>query len=128
MAERASKRLAALRAYEELSLKESLCLREENYEGLLATQGKMKLLMDGLLALRGQALGPGEAGEYDACLERLRAAEAANAALLAERMAGNREQFRALSKSASSGVGALRAYGRPEQGVAERPANLKDRA
>ena len=123
-----SKRMVALLAYEELTLKETLCLKEENYDGLLRTQSKKAKLLDGLAKLNDVPLAAGEATRYAELLQALQQQESANAELLAKRMQTNRSQLRGLTRSGNSGVSALKAYGRPDNPPLDRSANLKDRA
>ncbi len=120
--------MAALQAYEELTCKETLCLREENFDALLATQAKKARLLDGLAQLAETPFKAGEAEQFKAKISALQRQEAENAAVLEEKMRVNREQHKALSRSAKSSVSALRAYGRPDPQPPAASSTLKDKA
>ncbi len=121
-----SKPMALLEAYEELTRKETHCLGEENWDSMLATQGKKKKLAAGLSQHFGK-LNESESGAFKMRVEALEVQEAKNANLLSKKILGNRELYKKLLQDTKSGTKAIRAYGQPDV-VPERKNTLVDRA
>lgn len=121
MAEAPNKAMILLEAYEDLTSKETLCLKEGNFDGVLRAQKKKALLFQGLEELQGTPLRDEDRAAVRRRLEHLKEQEAANSAELQRRMKENREELKKLSANASSASKLRRAYAKPD--VADRDAS-----
>ena len=127
MSRKPAKRLTLLEAYEDLTRKESVCLREDRFEDLNRVQRKKAQLLEGLDALRVEPLDADEQAEFDKRIASLQERESSNAALLTEKMTANRSEFRKLRKHSASASKLKRAYAAPEQSEQD-SGSLKGRA
>lgn len=109
-----SKRIALLESYEELTRKESVCIREGNIEPLAALQEKKAALIAALQQLSSEDVSAEERTQFNQRLVRLQETEEANAEGLGRLMAENRDAYRKLGQNASSASKLRRAYaGKP---------------
>jgi hypothetical protein len=122
-----SKRLTLLSAYEELTRKEGLCVREENFDPLPSLQGKKAVLLESLSALSREGIDDAERQEFNQRLAELKRQEDENAALLGRKMEANREECRKLGQNASSASKLRKAYASQARGE-EDSDSLKGRA
>lgn len=127
MPSRASKRLTLLSAYEELTRKEGLCIREENFAPLPSLQSKKAVLLESLQSLPRDGIDEAERQEFNERLAELKRQEDENAALLGQKMEANREEFRKLGQNASSASKLRKAYASQARGE-EDPGSLKGHA
>ncbi|MDQ8200028.1 hypothetical protein QEH56_17825 [Pelagicoccus enzymogenes] len=126
MAERLSRRMVLLAAYEDFTRRESVSLRDENFELLAKLQDKKAKVIAQLHALPEQPDGA-EAADFNARVAKLLEQEEANSKLLQEKMAVNRQELRKLSQNAVSANKLRRAYAAPSDRP-PLPRNLKGRA
>ena len=127
MSAKTSKRLTLLSAYEELTRKEGLCIREGNFDALPSLQSKKASLLDTLRDLPVDGVGDAERAAFNERLAELKRREDENAALLGAKMEANREEFRRLGQNASSASNLRKAYTSQSRGETESPS-LKGRA
>lgn len=118
--------MTLLAAYEELTRKETVCLKEANWEPMLKTQAKKAKLVEGISKHTAELLLD-ERTQFNKRIASLQIKEAENAKTLAEKMKDNRELYRQITQRTKSGSKAIRAYGQPE-GTPSRKISLTDRA
>lgn len=112
MPDRLSRRLALLAAYEDFTRREGVSLRDENFELTRKLQEKKSKVVAELQSLDEPASEEEQAAfkrRVDALLQQ----ETANADLLAEKMTGNREELRKLSRSSVSANKLRNTYAAP---------------
>jgi ribosomal protein L34E len=122
------KRFILLGAYEELTEKETFCLKEANFDAVSTVQGKKARLLSELQSLDDQGtLETEEKDEFNRRLQQLQECEKGNDILLGELMKENRSEFKTLSKRANSASQVRRAYGSAGNASGAKRA-LKDKA
>ena len=106
------RRFILLDAYERFTEKETLCLRESNFDEALRVQGKKSKLISELAVLDdGDSLSENESQEFNRRLADLKRIEEENAQLLGQMQGENRSQAKSLSKQVSAVSNIQRAYG-----------------
>ncbi len=106
------KRFALLGAYEELTEKETFCLKEANFDAVKEVQAKKAKLVGELQRFEGGGqLSPSEKEEFNSRIEILLGSEKENEALLEALKSENRAQFKSLVKQSNSVSKIRKAYG-----------------
>lgn len=118
--------MVLLAAYEDFTRRESVSLRDENFELLAKLQGKKAKVIEQLRGLEDSP-SPSEAEDFKTRVAALLEQEEANSRLLQQKMSANREAYRKLSQNAISANKLRRAYAEPSD-RAPMPRNLKGRA
>lgn len=107
------RRFILLDAYERFTEKETLCLRESNFDEAARVQGKKSKLIRELANLEERDnLSEKEVQEFNRRLADLERNESENAQLLDQMQGENRMKARSLSKQVSAISGILKAYGK----------------
>lgn len=109
------KQLVLIEAYEELTDKESFCLKEGNIEGCLKVQGKKAKLLPELQLLKGASMSTELRATYQERLNRLQEIEQNNAAVLSQLIEKNRNEHKKLSKQSGSASKFRKAYANPTE-------------
>lgn len=104
-----SRRTTLLSAYEDFTRRETMCLKDENFELLAKIQDKKSKVIEELQSLDDQP-DEAEKRDFNQRLEKLLEQERANEALLAEKMVNNRAEYRNLTKRSASASKLRRAY------------------
>ncbi len=126
MPDRLSRRMVLLAAYEDFTRRESVSLRDENFELMLKLQDKKAKVVEQLTSLDG-APTQAEAEDFRNRIAILLEQEESNNRLLEEKMAENREEYRKLSRNSVSASKFRRTYAAPIDRSAL-PGTLKGRA
>jgi len=106
------KRFVLLAAYEDLTEKETFCIKEANFEEIRKVQGKKLKLLGEMDALEdGDRLRPEEKEGFNDRIQRLQIREKENEERLNLLMGENRSEMKSLSKHASSVSQIRKAYG-----------------
>lgn len=122
------KQLVLLSAYEELTLKEEVCIREVNMEATLSVQEKKAGLLQRIEELEKANPMRGEAKKtFQEKVKSLKVLEAKNAAILDEKMIANRSEYKSLIKKTGAASKVRNAYGISEKDR-KSPSSLKDQA
>ena len=107
------RRFILLDAYERFTEKETLCLRESNFDEAVRVQGKKSKLIRELANLdERDELSEKEVQEFNRRLADLERNESENAQLLDQMQGENRMKARSLSKQVSAISGIQKAYGK----------------
>lgn len=108
------KRFVLLSAYEELTEKETFCIKEANFDEIRKVQSKKVKLLGELDTLNDKdQLRTEEKEAFNKRIERLQMREKENDERLALLIGQNRVELRSLSKRASSVSQIRKAYGLP---------------
>ncbi len=126
MPDRLSRRMVLLAAYEDFTRRESVSLRDENFELMLKLQDKKAKVVEQLASLDG-APSQAEVEDFRNRIAILLKQEESNSRLLKEKMAANREEYRKLSRNSVSASKFRRTYAAPVDRSAL-PGTLKGRA
>lgn len=126
MSDRPSRRLVLLAAYEDFTRRESVSLRDENFELLGQLQDKKSKVAAELSALADEP-DAAEREDFERRIAQLLEKEEDNARLLAQKMASNRQELRQLSKNSVSANNLKRTYAAPID-RSRTSGTLKDRA
>jgi hypothetical protein len=118
--------MALLAAYEDFTRRESVSLRDENFELLTKLQDKKEKVIAQLDALDDRP-SPAESEDFKVRIGKLLEQEQGNSRLLQEKMSANRQALRKLSQNAVSANKLRRAYAVPSDRPKE-PGSLKGRA
>lgn len=104
-----TRRSTLLSAYEDFTRRETVCLKDEDFELLAKVQDKKVKVIAELQSLEDS---PDEAEKHDfnRRLEVLVELEKANEATLTQKMANNRQELRNLTKRSASATKLRRAY------------------
>ncbi len=106
------KRFVLLAAYEDLTEKETFCIKEANFDEIRKVQGKKLKLLGEMDALGDRdRLRPEEKEDFNNRVERLQIREKENEERLNLLMGQNRSELKSLSKHASSVSQIRKAYG-----------------
>ena len=106
------KRFVLLTAYEDLTAKETFCIKEANFDEIQKVQSKKSKLLGELGSLRDKdRLRIEEKGDFSRRVEALQKQEQENEELLSLLMGQNRAELRSLSKHATSVSQIRKAYG-----------------
>lgn len=126
MPDRLSRRMVLLAAYEDFTRRESVSLRDENFDLLIKLQEKKAKVIAQFADLEGPP-EESEVVDFRRRISVLLEEERANASLLDEKMKENRMEHRRLSKNTVSANKFRRAYAAPvDRSVV--PGQLKGRA
>ena len=107
------RRFILLDAYERFTEKETLCLRESNFDEAVRVQGKKSKLIRELANLdERDKLSEKEVQEFNRRLANLERTESENAQLLDQMQGENRIKVRSLSKQVSAVTGIQKADGK----------------
>lgn len=122
------KRFVLLTAYEELTEKETFCLKEANFDEIRKVQAKKSKLIGELESLNDQdGVRPEEKENFNSRIEALKRQEKDNEECLKLLINENRTELKSLSKHTSSVSQIRKAYGSPTS--LETPVrSLKDKA
>lgn len=122
------KQIVLLSAYEELTQRETVSLREGNMEATLELQKKKAKLLEKITELQKDAPLRGELAKVlKEKVARLEAIESENAQVLAEHMKNNRIEYRSLVKRSGAATKVRNAYGISEDDR-KKPTSLKGQA
>ena len=122
------KSLVLLEAYEELTAKESFCLKEVNIKGVLATQEKKAKLLAGFRKLEpSEELSEEAKADFDRRIQNLLEREAENSKALESLIEENRLAYKLLSKHRNSASNIRKAYGAKSSSLSN-SKSLKDQA
>ena len=106
------KRFVLLGAVEDLTEKETFCLKEANFEKAVEVQAKKARLIGELKRLEDhESLSQSEKDEFNSRLDRLLVCENKNEMALEQLKTDNRSQFKTMSKHSSSVSKIRKAYG-----------------
>ncbi|MCH6255876.1 hypothetical protein MLD52_04910 [Puniceicoccaceae bacterium K14] len=106
------KQVVLLEAYEELTRKESVCLREANIEVALEVQAKKAKLLDKIAELQKTSPLNGDIEpSFSEKVAELESIEISNAQVLEEAMKKNRDVYRIVTKRSDSAGKVRNAYG-----------------
>ncbi len=120
------KRIALLEAYETLTDKEEICLKEANFQSLAETQAKKARLLDAMEEWDdGRSMESEEREAFNARIGVLTVKEQSNAALLDRMKAENRKEFKSLGLRSHAASKIRKAYGSSDS---VRARSLKDKA
>lgn len=126
MADRLSRRMVLLAAYEDFTRRESVSLRDENFELLLKLQDKKAKVVAEISSLEDSPVGE-EAEDFRKRISILLKKEDSNSKLLQEKMSANRAEYRRLSQNTVSANKFRQAYAAPVDRTVL-PGSLKGRA
>ncbi|MBK1880464.1 hypothetical protein [Pelagicoccus mobilis] len=101
MPDRLSRRMVLLAAYEDFTRRETVSLREENFELMLKVQDKKAKVIAELETIT-DAPAEEERSEFKSRIEALLLQEAKNTEMLSDKMASNRQEHRRLSRNTVS--------------------------
>ncbi len=118
--------MVLLAAYEDFTRRESVSLRDENFELLLKLQDKKAKVVAEITALKDTPVGE-EAEDFRKRISILLKQEESNSKLLQEKMSANRAEYRRLSQNTVSANKFRQAYAAPIDRTAL-PGSLKGRA
>ncbi len=122
------KQMVLLKAYEELTEKETFCLREANIKGMLELEDKKAKLLEELQRLAAEAdLSPETREEFNRRVSILLKQEKENEIFLEKLMQENRAAYKKLSQNADSASKIRRAYGKTGMGSSS-SRTFKDQA
>lgn len=126
MSESPSRRFILLSAYEDFTRRETVCIREEDFDRLESLQSKKEKVIAELSGLADSPTDT-ERADFNRRIEALLESERSNEALLTEKMASNRQAYRKLTANAVAANKLRRAYG-PANDRPASPGNLQGRA
>lgn len=126
MSESPSRRFILLSAYEDFTRRETVCIREDNFERLETVQSKKAKVIEELSILEDTPTED-ERSQFNKRIEVLLESERANEAMLKEKIASNRQAYRKLSASAVAANKLRKTYG-PTYDTLPSQGNLKGRA
>ncbi|MDQ8186173.1 hypothetical protein [Pelagicoccus sp. SDUM812002] len=109
MPERPSRRMVLLAAYEDFTRRESVSLRDENFELLKKLQDKKAKVIE-QMALLQDTPNKSDAEDFNQRLSELQKQEEANSSLLQQKMLSNRQELKKLSQNTISANKLRRAY------------------
>ncbi len=126
MPDRLSRRQVLLAAYEDFTRRESVSLRDDNFELLAKLQDKKAKVLAAMAELTDSP-SEAEKEDFNQRLAVLLEQEQANGRLLQEKQIANRQEYRKLTQNAVSANKLRRAYAAPVERKAA-PGSLKGRA
>lgn len=126
MPDRPSRRMILLAAYEDFTRRETVCLREDNIDSMLALQKKKGKVLVELGKVEGDA-SEEEKADFARRISALQEQEESNARFIAEKIAANRQEYRRLSQNSLSANKLRRTYYAPSDNAIA-SGELKGRA
>lgn len=118
--------MALLAAYEDFTRRESVSLRDGNFELMLKLQDKKAKVIAQLSSL-DDSPNPADTENFNSRIAALLEQEQVNGELLEQKMSANRQEYRRLTLNAISANKLRRAYSAPAARPAQ-PGSLKGRA